>query len=56
MARLIAVLAHLPAVRRSLLTVLFMAGLGDMVASIVLLAYQLAMTVRGRARVGETPE
>lgn len=44
MARLIAVLAHLPAVRRAFLTVLFLAGLGDMVASIVLLAYQLTMT------------
>lgn len=45
MTRLIAVLAHLPAVRRAFLTVLFLAGLGDMVAAIVLLAYQLTMTV-----------
>jgi hypothetical protein len=44
MTRLIAVLAHLPAVRRAFLTVLFLAGLGDMVAAIVLLAYQLTMT------------
>lgn len=41
---MIAVLAHLPAVRRAFLTVLFLAGLGDMVAAIVLLAYQLTMT------------
>ncbi|GAA5992482.1 hypothetical protein JCM10908_000841 [Rhodotorula pacifica] len=44
MARLIGILAHLPAVRRGFLTVLFLAGLGDMVAAIVLLAYQLTMT------------
>ncbi|GAA6013378.1 hypothetical protein JCM8202_003125 [Rhodotorula sphaerocarpa] len=44
MGRLIAVLAHLPAVRRALLTVLLLAGVGDMITAIILLAYQLAMT------------
>ncbi|GAA6051539.1 hypothetical protein JCM3770_000404 [Rhodotorula araucariae] len=45
MTRLIACLAHLPKIRQALLTLVLVAGTFDMVAAIVLLAYQLALTV-----------
>ncbi|GAA5875639.1 hypothetical protein JCM8547_000897 [Rhodosporidiobolus lusitaniae] len=41
---LIALLEYLPVVRRTFLSVLLLAGGADLVASIVLLAYQLALT------------
>ncbi|BGP46302.1 hypothetical protein JCM10450v2_002144 [Rhodotorula kratochvilovae] len=45
MAPLVACLAHLPKIRQALLTLVLVAGTFDMVAAIVLLAYQLALTV-----------
>lgn len=46
MAPLVALLAHLPKIRQTCLTLVLIAGVFDFVASIVLLAYQLALTVR----------
>ncbi|GJN88323.1 hypothetical protein Rhopal_001288-T1 [Rhodotorula paludigena] len=45
MAPLVALLAHLPKIRQTCLTLVLIAGVFDFVASIVLLAYQLALTV-----------
>lgn len=46
MTRAVALLGVLPAIRKGFLTTLLLSGVFDMVASIVLLSYQLALTVR----------
>lgn len=46
MTRAVALLGVLPAIRKGFFTTLLLSGVFDMVASIVLLSYQLALTVR----------